>query len=220
MERRKQLEAYFAANRLLGNEEKRLLFFVKQAGRLQCLNGAYLSEIDADLFEALFGKSAPEQRAQESTTNITVETGWQLSVIQSRIGQAEFSRQLKKLYGYRCCFPGCFVSDRRFLVASHIARWADNEKLRGNLGNGLCLCLMHDKAFELGIFTLDSDHRVHVNPRDLKTQSEIANELLGSAGKSISKGHIAPLNEALLEHQTRVNFRLASRAIASDQLKS
>ncbi len=217
IERREHLEAYFTANRLLGSEEKKHLFFVKQSGRLQCLNGAYLSEVDANLFDALFGHPALDKTVHESTANITVETGWQLNVIQSRIGQAEFSRQLKKLYGYRCCFPGCFVSDRRFLVASHIARWADNEKLRGHLGNGLCLCLMHDKAFELGIFTLDSSHRVHVNPRDVEIQSEIAAELLKSAGQSISKAPITPLSEALQEHQIRVNFKLVTDEVVSNQ---
>jgi hypothetical protein len=50
--RRAELEAYFDANRSAGTA-RRNIFFVRQGGRLQCLNGAYLSEVDDALFEAL-----------------------------------------------------------------------------------------------------------------------------------------------------------------------
>jgi predicted restriction endonuclease len=84
----------------------------------------------------------------------------------TRIGQKKFADTIKGLYQNRCCFPGCGVADPRFLVASHIARWSDNEALRGHTGNGLCFCLMHDRAFELGLFTLDGRRNVFLNPRE------------------------------------------------------
>ena len=43
------------------------------------------------------------------------------------------------------------------MVGSHIARWADNEELRGNTDNGLCLFLQHNRAFEKGFYTLNSE---------------------------------------------------------------
>jgi predicted restriction endonuclease len=111
--------------------------------------------------------------------------------------------KVKDLYGNKCCFPGCSVSDVRFLVGSHIARWSDNEKLRGLMGNGLCLCLMHDKAFEVGLFTLDQFYKVFVNPNELGSKSEIVKELISHQGQQIRLAGVLPLEDALLEHWIR-----------------
>lgn len=144
--RRTELEEYFDTNKALGSS-KLNVFFVRQAGRLQCLNGAYLSDMDEALLTALFGSGRPINAPLDGSTVVSVETGSQISTVRSRLGQAKFSREIKKMYGNHCCFPGCQVSDSRFLVGSHIARWIDNEALRGHMGNGLCFCLVHDKAF-------------------------------------------------------------------------
>ncbi len=118
------------------------------------------------------------------------------------------SAGIKHLYGNRCCIPDCRISDARFVVGSHIARWTDNEVLRGHMGNGLCLCLIHDKAFEIGLFTLDDQFRVFVNPNEGNSESPLARELLKLHGKQIRLAKILPLEDALLEHRARVNIQL------------
>jgi predicted restriction endonuclease len=109
------------------------------------------------------------------------------------------------MYGHKCCFPGCDISDDRFLVGSHIARWCDNEQLRGQMSNGLCLCLLHDKAFEIGLFTLDQQFRVFVNPREKDNKSQIVIQLLEREGEPIRLAAIKPCDDALLEHWIRVD---------------
>jgi putative restriction endonuclease len=203
--RKEELEKYFHWNKA-NSSDKRNIFLVLQAGRLQCLNGAYLSDVDEKLFEALFGSTSSRTTLRESAATISVETSSQLATVRVRLGQAEFSRKTKKNYGYACCFPGCKVRDRRFLVASHIARWSDNENLRGHLGNGLCLCLIHDKAFELGLFTLDENLRVFVNPKELIYPSEIVAALVHANGQTITSPKVPPLDDALLEHWYRVDL--------------
>jgi putative restriction endonuclease len=202
--RRRELEEYFDINKARG-AEKINVFFVRQAGRLQCLNGAYLSDVDEKLFAALFGSLVPTDQAAAPASPVTVETGWQLATVKARLGQSAFANSIKQLYGNACCFPACPVTDTRFLVGSHIARWSDNEQLRGNLGNGLSLCLMHDRAFELGLFTLDENFRVFVNPRERSKQSALMSELEGQHGKQIRLASIRPLENALLEHWIRVD---------------
>jgi putative restriction endonuclease len=199
-----ELEKYFDENDAIG-PEKRNIFFVRQSSRLQCLNGAYLSDVDGGLLDALFGSGMGEAEKREPTDTVSVETGWQLATVRARLGQAEFSRKIKENAGYICCFPLCGVKDPRFLVASHIARWSDNENLRGHLGNGLCLCLVHDKAFELGLFTLDEHHQVFVNPKEANGRSEIVLELLKAHGQRIALSKVPPLDDALLEHWIRVD---------------
>ena len=53
---------------------------------------------------------------------------------------------------------------RGFLLAPHIARWSDNEQFRGHMGTGFCFCLIHDKAFEVGLYTIHKLFAVFVNP--------------------------------------------------------
>jgi hypothetical protein len=217
---RQYLEGYFDANKKAGTD-KRNIFFVRQAGRLQCLNGAYLSEIDSSLFSALFDMEASVNAGKSSAAQvISVQTGEQLRSIRVRIGQSEFSEEIKGLYGNRCCFPACPVSDRRFLIGSHIARWSDNPSLRGNLGNGLCLCLVHDKAFELGLFTLDKDHRIFVNPKESPGSSPLVDELRAAQGKPIGIASIVPLVQALEEHWRRVKLSPHDQAKHSSAIGS
>jgi len=197
--RRLELEEYFEMNAAAGVSKKNILL-VKQSGQLQCLNGAYLSEVDDALFSILFGNVIPSNQVREKSSVTSVETGWQLSTIQARQGQSEFAWRLKELYGYKCCFPSCEVSDRRFLVASHIARWSDNKGLRGELGNGLCFCVMHDKAFELGLFTLDERYQVYANPRENPEASSVTQEIYKAQGVQISLASVHPLEDALMEH--------------------
>jgi len=206
LRRRNQLIAYFDNNKAKSTSKQRL-FYVRQAGRLQCLNGAYLSRVDDQLFTALFDKPALPHEQHNPETPTSVETGWQLATVKSRIGQAAFSSAIKELYGDRCCFPGCHVSDSRFLIGAHIARWSDNPKLRGELGNGLCLCLMHDKAFEHGIFTLDHGYRIYINPQETDSESLAVIEIFKHRGEQIRLSTIQPLRASLQEHWDRINVQ-------------
>lgn len=203
--RKRYLEEYLE-NYKSDTSENLNVFYVKQAGRLQCLNGAYLSNVDNTLFYSLFGDGDPSNQIIEGNPVISIQTGVQVSTIQSRIGQKKFSDEIKKIYGNKCCFPGCDINDPRFLIGSHIARWSDNENLRGNLGNGLCLCLMHDKAFELGIFTIDKQFCISINPKVKGDDSLIVQEITKQQGKQISLTRIKPLIQALQEHWDRIDM--------------
>ncbi len=43
-------------------------------------------------------------------------------------------------------------------------RFFRREDLRLNPSNGLCLCALHDKAFDVGLLTIDDDYKVMVSP--------------------------------------------------------
>jgi len=201
------LEEYFSKNKARGNKKKNI-FYVKQAGRLQCQNGAYLSEIDDELFDILFASENATKELEKTDTSISIPTSEQLRILKVRIGQTKFSDQIKRAYGNICCFPECDVSDPRFLIGAHIDRWADNDKLRGHLGNGLCLCLMHDKAFEAGLFTIDSRYQVYVGPMGTVPKLKNTIDLIPFHGKGIRLADILPLKNALLEHQKRSNIEI------------
>ncbi len=80
------------------------------------------------------------------------------AVVQQRRKQDFFRRAVLASYRGRCCISG--VSDPRFLIASHITPWRTDKINRLNPSNGLCLSVIHDKAFDRHMFSLTDDHRV------------------------------------------------------------
>jgi putative restriction endonuclease len=182
----------------------RNIFYTIQSNRLQCLNGGYLSEVD-EMLLAIILDNIEVFTEENSFVDLSVPTSVAIKQIKVRVGHARFSANVKSNYNNRCCFPECRISDRDFLVASHIARWADNSEKRGDTSNGLCLCPIHDKAFELGYFSLDDNFRICVEKR--KDHSQIFKEYISRyIGMTISKGHVEPDREALAEHRRRSNI--------------
>jgi len=205
---RDPLELYFDKNRAK-KSAKRNIFYVKQSGRLQCLNGAYLSDVDQELFDILCAGTPPSKNEYSFHDDETasVSTNEHIKAIKTRIGQSKFAEEIKKRYQNQCCFPDCKVTDGRFLIGAHIARWADNATARGDLNNGLCLCLMHDKAFEIGLYTLDDQYRVFVNPNE-PMDSGISIELTSFHSRKIRTTHPLPSLESLKEHRDRSGIQV------------
>lgn len=204
----KALRAYIERNKNQLQNQRRHIFCVIQGERLQRFNGGYLTEVDEELEGILLGS---ESKAGVTTAHpffIDVKTGERIQELKARVGQRRFSDEVHTNYGNRCCFPGCIVAEEQFLVGSHIARWADVPELRGRLDNGICLCLMHDKAFELGLFTIDKNLYILVPPNEeiAKQSKWYQARLLPYNGQPIRRGAILPSVEALQHHWKRVGI--------------
>lgn len=171
---------------------------------MQCLNGGYLSEVDGALFEIILD-GIEKFDGEPVPTGLSVLTSTTLKQIEARVGHERFATNVKNNYNNQCCFPGCKIADKEFLIASHIARWADNTERCGDTSNGLCFCPIHDKAFEIGYFSLDDNLRVCVEKRI--DHSQIFKEYISKfIGLPISKGQIEPDREALKEHRKRCSI--------------
>ena len=183
------------------NTKPKNLFYVVQSGRLQCLNGAYLSPADSELAELILGESISANQGYVREKVSTSEV-WRRT--KQRNGQSQFAESVKANYHYQCCFPDCPVNDRNFLIGSHIARWVDNPERRGQTANGLCFCPLHDKAFELGYFSLDDEYRVIISKDAAQGRSGVFRQYIEPyGGRQIKSGNISPDNEALNEHRCR-----------------
>lgn len=196
-----ELREYYQNNRSARNKER--LFYVIQSGRLQCLNGAYLSELSTPLLRLLLNiplNGSPHAHSVDRE----VKASENLRQLLTRVGQREFSDGVLLNYSYQCCFPNCDVAEREFLRGAHIARWADAPVMRGQTSNGVCLCLMHDQAFERGMFTLDLDYRVWINDGKAIKSPWAVTHLLPFHGKQIRPSKVPPSREALLQHWERV----------------
>lgn len=80
-----------------------------------------------------------------------------------RLVQSFFSRSVLASYGFKCSF--CRLEVRSLLNASHIIPWKVSVELRADPRNGFCLCVLHDRAFDRGLMTVDADSRLVISKR-------------------------------------------------------
>lgn len=76
--------------------------------------------------------------------------------------------------------------------------------LRGETSNGLCL--LHDKTFELGLFTLTLDLRVAPNADRIGHSPWGQENIAPFEGRPIRLGAIKPAGDSLRKHWERIAF--------------
>lgn len=81
----------------------------------------------------------------------------------TRVGQKFFRKAVLSAYDNKCCITGLSVP--QLLVASHILPWSVDRENRLNPRNGLSLSMLHDKAFDSGLITIDRNMIVCVSKR-------------------------------------------------------
>ena len=187
------------------------------------LEGASLS--DRDMWEEM---QAEWERfvveAQQATSNLEVATELEHNfndaslqfydidytgrnkVLQTtiRVGQNFFRQSVLSAYEYRCCITGLAIP--KLLVASHIVPWRVDETNRLNPRNGLCLTMLHDKAFDAGIITIAEDMTVTVSRKCASNADQFFNStLLAYDGKPIALPEkFSPNVEFLAYHRQQV----------------
>ena len=82
-------------------------------------------------------------------------------IVRVRVNQKFFRLAVLASYGSRCCITGLPI--RSLLSASHIAPWSEDANNRMNPQNGLCLNLLHHRAFDEGLITITPEFRVRVS---------------------------------------------------------
>lgn len=75
--------------------------------------------------------------------------------------QRAFANAVKSNYEYRCAITG--IETRDFLVASHIVPWSEDQSIRLDPSNGICLSLLMDRAFEKGHLLIEDDLTIRIN---------------------------------------------------------
>ncbi len=108
--------------------------------------------------------------------------------VKVRLVQSFFRAGVLSSYNYRCSF--CELGQKELLIAGHIIPWSANDDLRADPRNGICLCALHDKAFDRGLLGVAQDFPILISNRiDRSTPNELAQiGLIDLAGK---KMHLA-----------------------------
>lgn len=85
------------------------------------------------------------------------------AIVEVRVGQQFFRSAVLANFERRCCVTG--ISEPSLLTASHIVPWSHDPKNRHNPANGLSLSATFDRAFDVGLMTIDSNLRVVLSSR-------------------------------------------------------
>jgi putative restriction endonuclease len=88
---------------------------------------------------------------KNNNTEITSKT-------KNRINQSVLRNFVLNLYNNECAI--CGISKPDLLVCSHIKPWKTDEENRLNPSNTICLCVLHDKLFDKGYFSLDKNYQI------------------------------------------------------------
>jgi len=125
--------------------------------------------------------------------------------INIRVGQNFFRRAVLNAYQSKCCI--CGLANPSFLVAGHIVPWRTDPKNRLNPRNGLCLSVLHDKAFDAGLITISTKRTVQVSRKLLKSKDPfLKTSLLSYADVAIRLPEKFEPDEGFLEYHREKIF--------------
>lgn len=80
------------------------------------------------------------------------------SEIKRRVYQNKLREVILDNYNNTCAI--CEINKIDLLICSHIIPWSMDKKERLNPENAICFCAFHDKLFDKGYFTLDSEYKI------------------------------------------------------------
>lgn len=150
--------------------------------------------------------TAMEERVVEDEKIISRPTGpsERTALVSVRLFQAFFRRAVLASYDSSCCV--CGLDIRSLLIASHIKPWSLDKGNRAAPENGLCLCGIHDRAFDRGIISVSNNLQVIVASSAMESkQSFVRTSLSDFKGKPIQMPRrFAPSMEHLAWHRENV----------------
>lgn len=124
--------------------------------------------------------------------------------------QRVFADAVKANYGYRCAITG--ITTPAFLVASHIVPWSEDENIRVDPSNGICLSLIVDRAFESGFIRIEDDFTIRVDRRRVGRDLALLTALEAHDGNKLDlPTEDAPDPEYLARRRDLVDRREAHR---------
>lgn len=126
-------------------------------------------------------------------------------LIKVRVNQSFFRSTILASYDNACCVTGISITD--MLIASHIIPWSKDEKNRLNPENGLCLNSFHDKAFDHGLITVDTEYNIRISKsvEKFKDNTNIQMFFYAFQGEKIKlPNRFLPNREFLKYHNERI----------------
>ena len=127
-----------------------------------------------------------EMQAEESVAWEDVRGLDRESVTKVRVNQHLFRSIILSSYTSKCAV--CRLPISSLLVASHIVPWSIDANVRMNPCNGICLCSLHDRAFDRGVLNIGADYQIRIHECVMHFQDtpSVETSLLAYSGKAIA----------------------------------
>lgn len=90
--------------------------------------------------------------------------------VKRRVKQSFFRKMILASYNETCCITG--IPKKELLIAGHIKPWSLDESNRLNPQNGIAINSLHDKAFETGLITIDTNFQILICSQFLKSKDK------------------------------------------------
>ena len=157
--------------------------------------------------EKLIAKFSETPIEQTSDINLSdVPIGFDREqLVKIRVNQHFFRQSVLSIYGNKCCITG--IAIKTLLVASHIVPWRFDVGNRTNPQNGLCLNVLHDKAFDRGLITITPDFKIKLSSHLYQSGNEtlIADYFGAYENNEIARpDKFVPEEEFLTYHNERI----------------
>jgi len=172
------------------SQQARSIHGLKNASRLDKeIWDAFKSDPEVIGFESEVAFSVYAQ-TQPRTTDIVewddVQGLDKQMVTKVRVNQHLFRATILAGYRFECAV--CRLPIPGLLVAAHIVPWSVDRSQRMNPRNGVCLCSLHDRAFDTGVLIIDADFRISIHANISQTYSKnssVARFLFDYSGETI-----------------------------------
>jgi putative restriction endonuclease len=158
--------------------------------------------------ERLLSRLTGSAEELESDATVFPEGRTRETIVRTRVNQGFFRSAVLAAYRSTCCITGCSIPE--LLNASHIVPWSTDVRNRTNPRNGLCLNVLHDRAFDCGLMTVTPDLRVMISPKAKRKSYDLGNQelLLRYEGASVRPPeHFVPDPQFLRFHNEKIFAR-------------
>lgn len=158
------------------------------------------------LLAQMMGKSI-EETARIEKSDLPKEGKEREAIVRVRVNQSFFRSTVLAAYNRKCCITGLSIVE--LLNASHIVPWASDPSNRVNPHNGLCLNVIHDRAFDRGLLTITRNYKVRISSLLKQLPNDIAakNSLTQFDGVQIRLPNRFLPDSSLLAYHNKNIFR-------------
>jgi putative restriction endonuclease len=153
---------------------------------------------------AIAGFEDLEKEQEQFAFDPDIPTEAQKSV-RVRLVQSFFRDTVLSSYNFNCAV--CNISLPVMLNASHIIPWSLDKQRRADPRNGICLCTLHDRAFDRGLITVQEDYKISVSHiiKNVKASKLYRIGLIEIEGEKINlPDRFGPDPAALAYHRERL----------------
>jgi len=168
---------------------------------LETLNTRYPATTEGDAAAEVTEPDSSEVEAFQKQIEVRNYSVADASATMKTRGSAQraFANAVKSNYGYRCAITGIETKD--FLVASHIVPWSEDQSIRLDPSNGICLSLLMDRAFEKGHLLIEDDLSIRINWLKVGSDVVLRRQLEPYDGQKLTQPKAGTAHPAYLQRR-------------------